>query len=135
MYSNDYYELMDKINLVINYIENALLAQNQIVNFVLEDKGLVMEFAFKDVSKKQTLLQIRKASEESFKDMYASLMDHFNNPPLGATMEYKNKKAVWNLAPVIADKVLLEFVSPKEEDQKWFYEELVKSTTQEKGLK
>ena len=136
MYTNDFYEILAKTNLIITYIENALLAEDRIVNFTLEDKGYEMVFGFKKDGYVQPLTIIRKASETSLNDVYEALMSHFEAcTELGSTMEYKDKQVIFNLAPVFADKVLLEIISPKAEDQKWFYEELVKSTQTEKGLK
>ena len=71
----------------------------------------------------------------SLKVIYASIAAKYERQmEIGATSTFGKGEVTWNLAPVIADKTLIEFISPAKKDQKWFYEELERGT-KGKGLK
>ena len=128
MFSGDVIELIDQINLIIGFIDKAILEGESIANFTIEDEDTSVAFGIKKLNEITTLSSIEKVSEDTLRDIYLSLVDYYkDNIGIGATMEYKEKNIQWNIAPVIADKVLVEFISPRVEDQKWFYDEIVAS--------
>jgi hypothetical protein len=136
MYTKNYYELMDKINVVINHIERALLAQEQVVNFTLEDQEDKIIFGFKKEDLIQHLLLIPKADENSLKEIYSAMVGYYENcVKVGSITSYRNFAIQWELTPVIGDKVMVEVISTRPEDQRWFAEEMLKSQETQKGLK
>ena len=52
---------------------------------------------------------------------------------IGATSQFKDGEVTWNLAPVIGNNTLIEFISPDKKDQEWFYEQ-IENSTKVKGL-
>lgn len=136
MYTKNYCELLEKINVVINHIERALLAQDPAVNFTLEDHDDTISFGFKKDGLIQHLLLIPKADENSLKEVYDALISYYENcVKVGSITGYRNFTIQWELTPVIGDKVMVEVISTRPEDQKWFAEEMLKSQETQKGLK
>lgn len=130
----DIIKFMDSINTIMNFIESAL-RMDEIVNFGLEDTGDVIKFFIRRGNHNIQCEDIVKVDEDSLKVIYASIAAKYsNNMNIGATSTFKNGEVTWNLAPVIGENTLVEFISNDEKDQKWFHEEIVKDT-KEKGLK
>ena len=125
-------KFMDDINTVINFIEGAI-RMDEIVNFRLEDKGEIIRFSIQRGHHDILCAEITKMDEDSLQVIYAAIAAKYQkNMEIGATSEFHGKEVTWNLAPVINDNTLIEFVSSHKKDQKWFYEELERST-KEKG--
>lgn len=136
MYTGDIMEVMDFINLAIGVINRALNNGDKIANFTIEDEETSVIFGMKTLNDIEHLFSVKKVNENTLRDIYLSLVDWYkDNIGIGATMEYKNKNIQWNIAPVIGDKVLIEFISAQRIDQEWFKEELFNSAIEKKGSK
>ena len=133
METRDIIKFMDNINTVMSFIESAL-RMDEIVNFKLEDLGETIRFSIQRGHHNILVEEIVKMDDDSLRVIYAAISAKYGRRmEIGATSTFKGKDVTWNLAPVIGDNTLIEFISPKEEDQKWFYEEIENSTKQ-KGL-
>ncbi len=134
METKDIVIFMDNINTVISFIESSLKSEELCV-FRLKDVGDEIRFTIQRGKYDVPIEEIADYGEDTLRIIYASIAAKYQHRmEIGSTMEYKDKEIQWNLAPVIADKTLVEFISSKEKDQKWFYEELEKST-KVKGLR
>lgn len=68
------------------------------------------------------------------KVIYASIVAKYKqHMEIGATSQFKDGEVTWNLAPVIGNNTLIEFISPDKKDQEWFYEQ-IENSTKVKGL-
>ena len=134
MKTKDIIKFMDSINNVISFIEGAL-RMDEIVNFRLEDQGDIIRFSIQRGHHNILCEEIAKIDDNSLKVIYAAIAAKYERQmEIGATSTFGKGEVTWNLAPVIADKTLIEFMSPAKKDQKWFYEELERGT-KGKGLK
>ena len=134
MYTNDIIKFMDNINTVISFIESAL-RMDEIVEFKLSDLGNTISFSIQRGKHNIPCVEIDKIDDDSLRVIYASIAAKYQSKmEIGALSEFKGKDVTWSLAPVIGDNTLVEFISSKEKDQQWFYEEIANSTMQ-KGLK
>ena len=133
MYTNDIIKFMDNINTVISFIESAL-RMDEIVEFKLSDLGNTISFSIQRGKHNIPCVEIDKIDDDSLRVIYASIAAKYQSKmEIGALSEFKGKDVTWSLAPVIGDNTLVEFISSKEKDQQWFYEEIDKGT-KEKGL-
>ena len=134
MYTNDIIKFMDNIITIITFIESAL-QMDEIIEFKLTDLGDTITFSIQRGSHNVPCVEIDKIDDDSLKVIYASIAAKYqSNMEIGALSKFKGKDVTWSLAPVIGNNTLVEFISPKEKDQQWFYEEIEKSTMQ-KGLR
>lgn len=130
----DEFLLMDNINTIITFIEKALLEDN-ITNYKLESINNIIKFSLKKYTEDINIIDINNIDIDTLKVIYMSIAAKYQeNMQIGATSEYKDNKTKWNLAPVIDDKVLIEFSSDTTQDQEWIQEEIINSSIQ-KGLK
>lgn len=135
MANTDVIKFMDGINSIINFLEQALQKPEQIINFQIEDIGDIIRFSLKRYKYDVSLLDIPKMDEDSLRIIYSSIIEKYNDSyNLGATSTFNKEGVTWNLAPIIGENTLVEFVSKNEKDQTWFYDELVKDS-EVKGLK
>jgi len=133
MYTNDVVKFMDDINTVLSFIASALNL-DEIVNFRLEDQGDKIAFYIQRGDYKVDCASIRKLDAESLKVIYASIVAKYKqHMEVGATSLFENGEVTWNLAPVIGNNTLIEFISSDKKDQEWFYEE-IENSTKVKGL-
>ncbi len=133
MYSNDVIKFMDDINTIMTFIEGSLRGE-EIVNYRIKDLGNVIDFSILRRSYDVSLGRINKIDENSLRDIYDAIYAQYQGRmEIGATCSFKGKDVVWNLAPVIGEKTLVEFMSPLEKDQQWFYQE-IENGTKQKGL-
>lgn len=133
METTDIIKFMDNINTVMSFIEGAL-RMDEIVHFKLEDLGEIIKFSIQRGHHNILCEEIVKMDEDSLRVIYAAIAAKYDRRmEIGALSTFKNQEVTWNLAPVIADKALVEFISPLEKDQQWFYEEIEKGT-KGKGL-
>ncbi len=131
---NDVVKFMDNINTIIVFIENAL-KRDDISNIKIEDYGDSLAFIITRGERDVVIENIEKYDEDTLRVIYLSIADHFRGRmEIGATSIFTEKNVIWNLAPVIDNKVLVEFISGDEKDQKWFFEEINEGTKQ-KGLR
>lgn len=123
MKAQNYLNLMDSINVIISFI-NKSLKEEGITCYRLQDLGEKIRFSINATSQNINIVEIANV-EDALRLIYDSLAFVFpERINIGATSEFKNNKVTWNLAPVIDEKVMIEFMSPKEKDQEWFYSEL-----------
>ena len=135
MYSNDVIKFMDDINTVMSFIEGALKSTD-IINYRLTDKGSSIDFSVLRKSHDVLLSRIAKTSEDSLRDIFEAIEAKYQTiMEIGATCFNVGKKEItWNLAPVLGNNTLIEFISPKDKDQQWFYEK-IENGTKQKGLR
>ena len=126
--------LMNDINTVLSFIDGCL-QYDEIYNLRLKDVGDEIHFTIQRGKYDVPVEEISKLDENTMRMLYAAIAARYSGHiELGATMERKNGDIIWNLAPVIGDRTMIELISGDPKDQEWFYEEL-KEATKQKGLK
>ncbi len=132
--STDIVKFMDRINVILSFVEESLKRED-ISNLKIEDYGDSIAFILARGKHDVVCEKFEKIDDDSLKTIYDSLAEYYQGRiEIGATSTFAGSNVMWNLAPVIDDKLLIEFISGTEKNQKWFYEEMVNSTKQ-KGLK
>jgi hypothetical protein len=125
---------MNDINTVLSFIDGCL-QYDEIYNLKLRDVGDEIHFTIQRGKYDVPVEEISKLDENTMRMLYAAIAARYSGHiELGATMERKNGDIIWNLAPVIGDRTMIELISGDPKDQEWFYEEL-KEATKQKGLK
>ena len=133
MLSLDVEKFMDGINTIMTFV-NKSLNGTDIYNYVLEDAGNKIKFYVVRKNHNVLLNEVDKIAEDSLRVIYLSLKQKYGDRiEIGSTVTFTDSEILWNLAPVIGNNVLVEFVSNDSKDQEWFYKELDDST-KEKGL-
>ncbi len=128
----NYLRLMDSINVIISFIDRSLKEEG-ITCFRLQDLGEIIRFSLNKYSQDVDIMEIANA-EDALRLIYDSIASIYpERIEVGATTSFKGKQVDWHLAPVIDQKVMIEFMSPKEKDQEWFYAE-VDNSCKAKGL-
>ncbi len=132
METNKVKKFMGDINTVLEYVQ-ASLRTEEIVNFKLADIGEIIRFTVLRGRYDNLIEEIEKLDENSLQMIYGAVAARYQSMmEIGATSFFKDGNVTWNLAPVIGEHTMIEFCSPQEKDQKWFYEEL-ESGTKVKG--
>ena len=129
METNKAVKFMRSVNTVMDIIQSSLRGEEKIYNFKMVDLGEIIRFSVMRGRYDNLVDEIEKLDENSLQMIYAAIRARFGSiMDVGATTYDINDPVVFNLAPVIGEKTMIEIVSPQEKDQKWFYQELVEST-------
>lgn len=127
-------EFMNNINYVLEFIDGSF-DMEEFMFYKLEDLGEYIQFSIQKGKYNIPVEEIVKIGEDSLRLIYAAIAAKYERQmEIGSTMDYKNGQVTWHLAPVLRDKLLVQFSSPYPKDQEWFYQELERNTKQ-KGLK
>ena len=130
MYSNDVLKFMDDINVIFEYLEQAVAKRRQNFSFKMQDFGEYIQFSVDAHNHLVPLINIAKMDEDSLHTIYSAIADKYvNRFQVGAFAYSVDGKWDMNLAPTIAGNTVIEFIPTDEGRKKWFYEEMMTEAT------